>query len=171
MLYHQRLLQASTTLKPHHTNYRILWQDPDGVDPETLEYDHPVVITCPAPEFMAALMHGGIAPSIEAINAVTYEVMVEGEAPVVCTRPEHNELQRQAKRNGKRFRDRVLDYLPVHMSRIGPLTEEQAMEYLLQKDVPPHVIADNAHNRKHYIITHKRTIPTDRTHRNAWRLA
>jgi hypothetical protein len=52
---------------------------------------------------------------------------------------------------------------------IGPMTEEQAIEYLIQKDIPARVWAEPT-NRPRFAIVRRAAIPTDRTHRNAWRL-
>jgi len=53
---------------------------------------------------------------------------------------------------------------------LGPMTEEQAMEYLLQKDVPRHVWDAPAGNRRRFAITRKDMLPTSRQWRGAWKL-
>ena len=53
---------------------------------------------------------------------------------------------------------------------IGPLSEEEAMEYLVLKDCPRSV-TEYTGNRTILKIVPVEMIPTDRTHRNAWRLA
>lgn len=53
---------------------------------------------------------------------------------------------------------------------IGPMTEEQAIEYLIQKDIPARVWAEPS-NRPRFAIVKRSAIPTDRTHRNAWKLS
>lgn len=53
---------------------------------------------------------------------------------------------------------------------IGPMTEVEAMEYLLMKDVPFRVWREPS-NRPRFAIVPRSSIPTDRTHRNAWRMA
>ena len=54
---------------------------------------------------------------------------------------------------------------------IGPLTEEQAIEYLIQKDIPPRVWRDYRGNRCIMRIVPVDRVPSDRTYRNAWRVA
>jgi hypothetical protein len=54
---------------------------------------------------------------------------------------------------------------------IGPLSEEQAMEYLLQKDVPREIWDAPTSNRRRFIITRKNALPPTRQWRNAWRLS
>jgi hypothetical protein len=53
---------------------------------------------------------------------------------------------------------------------IGPMTEEQAIEYLIQKDIPPQVWRDYKGNRCIMKIVPVELIPTDRSFRNAWKI-
>jgi len=53
---------------------------------------------------------------------------------------------------------------------IGAMTEEQAVEYLIQKDIPPAVWRDYAGNRCILRIVPVDMVPSDRTYRNAWRI-
>ena len=53
---------------------------------------------------------------------------------------------------------------------IGPLTHEQAIEYLVLKDVPRRVWG-RWHNRPLVRIVRADSLPHQRTHRGAWRLA
>lgn len=54
---------------------------------------------------------------------------------------------------------------------IGAMTEEQAIEYLIQKDIPPAVWRDYTGNRRILAIVPVEAIPTDRSNRNAWRVS
>jgi len=53
---------------------------------------------------------------------------------------------------------------------IGPMTEEEAVEYLIQKDIPPAVWRDYKGNRTILKIVPVELIPSDRSFRNAWRV-
>ncbi len=53
---------------------------------------------------------------------------------------------------------------------IGPMTEEEAIEYLIQKDIPPRVWRDYRGNRCIMRIVPVHLIPSDRTYRNAWKV-
>lgn len=53
---------------------------------------------------------------------------------------------------------------------IGPLTEEEAIEYLIQKDVPPRVWRDYKGNRCIMRIVPVGAIPRDRSFRDAWKV-
>ena len=54
---------------------------------------------------------------------------------------------------------------------IGPMTEEEAIEYLIQKDIPPSVWRDYTGNRCIMRIVPVELIPSDRSFRNAWRVS
>ena len=51
---------------------------------------------------------------------------------------------------------------------IGPMTEEDAIEYLIQRDISPHIWRDYRGNRTILKIVPVELIPSDRTYRNAW---
>jgi hypothetical protein len=53
---------------------------------------------------------------------------------------------------------------------IGAMTEEEAIEYLIQKDIPPQVWRDYQGNRSVLKIVPVELIPTDRSFRNAWKI-
>jgi hypothetical protein len=50
------------------------------------------------------------------------------------------------------------------------MTEEQAIEYLIQKDISPAVWRDYAGNRCILRIVPVELIPSDRSWRNCWRI-
>lgn len=54
---------------------------------------------------------------------------------------------------------------------IGPMTEEQAIEYLIMKDIDPSVWRDYKGNRVIMKIVPVEMIPKDRSFRDAWRIA
>ena len=51
---------------------------------------------------------------------------------------------------------------------IGAMTEEEAIEYLIMKDIPPRVWRDYKGNRCVMKIVPVELIPSDRSFRNAW---
>ena len=54
---------------------------------------------------------------------------------------------------------------------IGAMTEEEAVDYLVQKDIDPAVWRDYQGNRTIMKIVPVEMIPSDRSFRNAWRIA
>jgi hypothetical protein len=112
----------------------------DPDDPE-----NPMKVTVPAPEWLAMALHGGLLPPVEVYHAIEDTMLPDGKV-----NPEAGKELHEA-------------------PRMGPMTEEQAMEYLLQKDVPRRVW-QQSHNRQMYYIVPRDKIPTNRSSRNAWRL-
>jgi len=53
---------------------------------------------------------------------------------------------------------------------IGPMTEEEAIEYLVTKDISPAVWRDYKGNRIIMKIVPVELIPSDRSFRNAWKI-
>ena len=53
---------------------------------------------------------------------------------------------------------------------IGPMTEEEAVEYLVMKDIGPQVWRDYTGNRCIMKIVPIELIPSDRSFRNAWKI-
>lgn len=53
---------------------------------------------------------------------------------------------------------------------IGAMTEEEAIEYLIMKDIPPQVWRDYTGNRCILKIVPVELIPSDRSFRNAWKV-
>ena len=53
---------------------------------------------------------------------------------------------------------------------IGAMTEEQAIEYLVMKDISPAIWRDYKGNRTIMKIVPVELIPSDRSFRNAWRI-
>lgn len=104
----------------------------------------------PDPHCMASLMHGGIMPP-----AWVKLQLAEDEASPDFTR--HRDF------NGHLLHD---------TEPMGPLTEEEAIEHLIQTDIPPHIWRNwNDGNRPKLVICRKNQLPSARRWRNAWRLA
>lgn len=114
----------------------------DPADP-----DAPCKITVPSPAWWAMALHGGILPPVQ-----VYWELREDEAQPGFTR-------------------HTRGYLLHKTQPVPAMTEEEAMEYLVMKDVPPAVWRDYKGNRTILKIVPRDTIPTDRTYRNAWRIS
>ena len=55
---------------------------------------------------------------------------------------------------------------------VKAMTEEEAIEYLIQKDIPERVWRDyEKSNRPRLVICKKEQLPQHRTWRNAWKIA
>jgi len=124
-------------------NYRVIFDDPDHLD-------EPTKILVPSDRWMKEAMAGNLPP----IN-VYWELQDDEQKAIDEGRHQrfehdHDKLQKQ-----------------YTAPRIGPLTEEEALEYLCMKDLPRKVWSQE-HNRPMFKIVTCDQVPTDRTFRNAW---
>lgn len=111
------------------------------------DIDGPMRITVPSPTWLAMAIHGGILPPVEAY----WELYKDQGEPD--------------------FTHHTRGYLLHDTKPCDPMTEEEAMEYLIMKDIPPHVWHNYKGNRQILRIVPRSLIPTNREYRNAWRLA
>lgn len=120
----------------------------EGVEPQYCivwddpdDLDAPPKITTPSPMWLAMAMHGDVLPPV-----AVYPLAVDNKG-------------------------RVIEGHGLHDDVAAAMTEEQAMEYLLQKDVPKKVWdgTDGA-NMRRFVICRRGMISTDRAYRNAWKL-
>lgn len=128
------------------TDYRVIFEDPDF--PE-----EPAKVLVPSDNWMADAMAGKLPP------IWVYWQLQDDEAKAIAE-GRHSTFEHDP--------DKLA--LQYTAPRIGPLTEEEAIEYLIMKDVPRNVWAKD-HNRPMFRVVKKDAIPTDRTFRNAWRMA
>ena len=140
-----RLAHAKKTLKPVQSQYRVIFEDP-------ARPDDPATVMVPDPNWMAAALAGGVLPPIE-----TY---LADQAIVEDYQKKHGTL------DGFNWNDHTPQH-PYADPR-GPMTEEEAIDYIIQKDIPPSVWRDYKGNRQILKIVPVELIPTDRGYRNAW---
>lgn len=128
------------------SNYRVIFEDPD-------QPDEPVMVLVPSDNWMQDAMEGKLPPiSVYwALQDDEQKAIDEGRHSTFC----HDEEKYMAQ---------------FTAPRIGPLTEEEAIEYLIMKDIPRRVWGIE-HNRPMFKIVMKDQVPSDRTFRNAWRLS
>lgn len=98
-------------------------------------------VTRPNPMWLAMAMHGGILPPVE-----VYWV-IEGDGDTVSP---------------------ISRFLLHKAPPVGPMTEEQAMEYLIKKDIPKRVWRDYKGNRQILKIVPVSYVPSDRSDRDIW---
>lgn len=127
------------------TKYRVVYEDPNFPD-------EPAKILIPSSEWIQEAMSGNLPPIwvYWQLNDDERRAMSEGRHKDFSHDPEKLMLQYTA-------------------PRIGPLTEEEAMEYLVMKDIPRHIWAKE-YNRPMFRIVKAEDIPSDRSFRNAWKL-
>lgn len=142
-----RLRIAAETLTPVESQYRVVAENPS--DP-----DGCCVVLVPDPNWMAAARAGNILPPLAA-----YDDDQRRMGDWLVKNPGREQEFSWDKIGGARH---------PYATPIGPMTEEQAIEYLIMKDLP-RAIWDS--NRPRFKIVRTTSIPTDRSFRNAWRLA
>lgn len=137
-----RLMWAKQNLEPYNTEYRIVWEDPS--EPEEC-----AKVTSPAPEWMACALQGGILPPV-----TSYWKLEQDEA-----QPDFVKHTR-----GKEL---------LHdMEPIDAMTEEQAIEYLIMKDIPQRVWRDyDKANKPRLVICKYNQLPKTREWRNSWKIS
>ena len=146
---------ASENLERVLPQYSIVWENPKG---------GPVAITTPSPEWLAMAIHGGLLPDIEVHHRLRAE-WTNDAGEVIQTRA--NETPGPGWKGGKIVNGWLLHAGP----RAPAMTQEEAIEYILQKDVPLLVWYDHeTSNRRRFVICKKDQIPTNRKLRNAWSL-
>lgn len=128
------------------SNYRVIFEDPDH--PE-----EPAKILVPSPNWIKDAMEGKLPP------IWVYWQLQDDEQMAI------NEGRHQTFKH-----DEEKWMLQFTAPRIGPLTEEEAIEYLIMKDIPRRVWG-REHNRQMFKIVRKEDVPSNREFRNAWRLA
>ena len=139
-----------------HLWERLGWAK-ENLEPYRSEYcvvyedspDEPAKILHPDPNWMACALQGGILPPVN-----SYWELAKDEA-----KPDFVKHTR-----GKEL---------LHdMKPIDAMTEEQAIEYLIQKDIPMSVWKTwNEGNKPKMVICRSNQLPTTREWRNAWKIA
>ncbi len=140
-----RRLENAAHIAPINSAFRVLFDDP-------IEPDAPVKILIPAPSWMAAALHGGVLPPIHAYvrDAERYAAYCEKNDPTTFSW------------------DAIGGAEHWTAPPIGPMTEEEAIQYLIIKDIPAHIRAPR--NRQHIFVVRREEVSSDRTFRNAWEL-
>lgn len=103
-------------------------------------------VTTPSPVWWAMALHGDILPPVEAYWALREDEAQPG------------------------FTHHTRGYL-LHQPGVPAMTPEEAMEYLVMKELPPHVWRDYQGNRTILRIVPREMIPTNRAFRNAWEMS
>ena len=115
-------------------------------DPDNLE--EPAKVTHPDPNWMACALQGGILPPVWVYWELAKDEAEEG------------------------FTKHTRGYLLHNTKPVEAMTEEQAIEFLIQKDVPQSVWRSwNEGNKPKMVICRKEQLPATREWRNAWKIS
>src|SRR6056300_709003 len=128
------------------TKYRVIFEDPH-------KPEEPAMVLVPSPNWIEEAKAGNLPPI-----HVYWDLKEDEEKAIAEGR--HSEFKHDPEKWNKQYT----------APRIGPLTEEEAMEYLVMKDIPKHIWAVQ-YNRPMFRIVKTEEVPSDRSFRNAWRMA
>lgn len=128
------------------SNYRVIFEDPK-------QPEQPVMVLVPDEVWLAEAQSGQLPPiSVYwALQDDEQQAIKEGRHDTF----EHDQKKYEAQWTAP---------------RIGPLSEKEALEYLIMKDIPRHIWSQE-YNRPMFKIIKKEDVPLDRQFRNAWRIA
>ncbi len=106
-----------------------------------------ITVTYPDPNFLSCALQGGILPPIQ----VYWQLKKDEE--------------------NSNFVNHTRGYLLHNTKPIEAMTEQQAIEYLIMKDLPEYVWKDyNKANKTRLLICKKSQLPSTKIWRNAWRI-
>lgn len=143
----RRFLEAKNQLTPFHSEYVILHEDP--------EYpERPASITVPSPNWMAAAMAGGIIPPIEAFlqDQQTLDAYIERHGSSI----------------GFDWRNYSRCY--GYCEPAEKMSEREAINYLIMKDLPARVWRDYRGNRSILRVVKRSELNDNCKYRSAWRI-
>lgn len=144
----QRRAWAKANLEKIAPKYAVLWETPFASKSE------PLKITVYSPNWLACAVAGGILPDVQ-----TYLDDYRNEAAFI-------------KKYGK---SAPFEYAKVGGAKhpfadpIDAMTEEKAVEYIIQSSLPEDVWKPR-HNRQTLKIVRCEDVPEDRTYRKQWKL-
>jgi hypothetical protein len=133
---------------------RLCWAK-ENLEPHQSDYrvvyevdvDTPASVLVPDPNWMACAMNGGILPPVW-----VYHELAKDEAQ-------------------ENFKKHTRGYLLHETEPMPPMNEEEAIEYLIMKDIPNHVWRTwNEGNKPKMVICKKEQLPQTREWRNAWKI-
>lgn len=127
------------------SKYRIIYEDP-------LLPEAPVKILIPSPNWIKEAVQGNLPPIW-----VHWQLQNDEHQAI-------KELRHSTFRHNKEKWE-----LQFTAPRIGNLTEEEAIIYLIMKEIPRHIWSIQ-YNRPMLKIVTVDQIPSDRSFRNAWRM-
>ena len=120
------------------SDYRVVFEDP-------AQPDEPAMVLVPSPNWIKEAMAGNLPP------ISVYWALRDDEDKAIA----------EGRHQGfKHDYDKWMAQFTA--PRIGPLTEEEAIEYLIMKDIPKRVWGVQ-HNRPMFKIVKKDQVPSDRS--------
>lgn len=159
---------ARREYRPVRSRYAVVYEDP-------ADMDAPCAITRPDPNWMASALAGGVLPPVGAYHAATHRVTVQfpGEAPITAlVRGDKIADARAAclRQGGKVLSEIIVDHPAGYADPVAPMTEVEAIEYMIQRAVPPRVWRDYRGNRRVLRVVNAEKAAADRRMRDHWKI-
>jgi len=128
------------------SNYRVIFEDPER--PE-----QPAMVLVPDESWLEKAQSGQLPP------ISVYWELQDDEQQAIKEGRQHT-FEHDPKKHAAQWT----------APRVGPLSEKEAIEYLIMKDIPRHIWSQE-YNRPMFRIVKTEDVPSDRQFRNAWRVA
>jgi hypothetical protein len=133
------------------------------------DLDAPMPVCHPSGNFLKELMNGGVHPRIEDFHEQQILMIDENGDGVIASKLDAAGVRSDMENFKSEY---VIQNSACHLNAGGPMSYEEAIEFVLLKDVPKQVWHEDYtkhHNRPQFYIAEKHLF-MDRTHRNAWDL-
>ena len=166
----QRLTSERSTIKMVEPQWAAMWECPyeDGGGA-------PMKVTNPSGRCLGELVRGGIHCPIEAHWESKILVIAKDGQYTVVRQIDAEEVRIKMRiNNGGIANEFVVDYRRPHNEIGGPMSVQEAHEYIFAKDVPQYVWGrERKYNKPKFCIVPYTMVPAeDKRHlRNAWRLS
>ena len=144
----------------------IALQSVDHCVPYTDPYDleAPTKVLHPSPRCVSELMAGGIHPPIEAIHNQRLVLTCENCGEIECRVVEAPAIRAKHKIKN----EIVIDNSAAHLTVAPPMSYEEAIEWIIKKDIPFDVWG-KPHNQPQFVILERTAMPS-REYRNTWKM-
>ena len=149
-IFSVRWQKAKDDLKPVRSKYRAVWIDERGR----------FCMTAFCPHAIAALIRGWIFPCVESFmrdkkikEAFAEKMKAEGTQEKIFSWAEHGGASHP------------------YAVPTGPMTEVQAIEYLIKQSLPSYILDDKTSNELRFVICTTDQLNESKNYREAWELA
>ncbi len=156
--HHNRVAASRDQIDTVEVRHVIAFADP-------YDLDAPMTFLYPDSRCVAELMAGGIHPPIEVLHGLRLRLTYDDGTSTECDWRAASYFRATRKVISETLLDnRIVDFVAA-----PPMTYEQAIEWIMQKDVPFEVWGKK-HNRSMMAIVPRAAVLEDRTHRKSWKL-
>lgn len=161
---YNRLWWAHKNLAPVKSSKVVVFEDPAFEN-------EPCRILAAHPSWMACAMHGNILPPVEAYHEMEYHIVDNfGNEYGGVTQLEFEDMLFDFASTGKAMTMQTVTKHSLHGETISALTEVEAIDYLIKKDIPKRVWGYSDVNYQRYRVVDRSEIPENKRNRNYWKI-